>query len=275
MPTIEGIPGFHIEDECQRIWRYLKLPQLLRILQEDQLHFSTPASFSDSFEGTLPKAWHELQAERHEALEQALGEDQGTLSKLSESRREQIRTNSYVSCWHSNQSESAAMWSRYDDANSTLAITSTVDALQNVFDQQEKYTIAVGEIEYVDYDSSIDEIDGEKLNAIREVQSGDDDELALLLLKREEFKFENEVRAVVLDDVLREDMAGEELSCSRSPTPPVDVPVTPSELISEIRLGPNASSWFAETVENAVERSKTDLTSDDVYRSDLDTEPIE
>jgi len=274
MGVLHDPPGFHIESSSRKLWRYIQLPQLLRILQEEQLHFSSPASFPDPFEGTLPKAWYEYQSERHRALEESLGQDEGEISELSETRREIVRSNLFVNCWHGNNSESAAMWSRYFNREFTIAITSTANDLKESLADQEEYSIAVGEIEYVNFDLGLDEISDADLNSINRVHAEDDDELGLVLLKRKEFEYESEVRAVVVDHVLRTTLLERDLEVAEDVEPPVDVKVDLGDLINEIRLGPAADNWFVETVENMVENSNTDLGKNDVIESDLDTDPI-
>lgn len=166
------------------------------------------------------------------------------------------------------------MWSRYFNREFTIAITSTADDLKESLEDQEEYSIAVGEIEYVDFDLGLDEISDADMDSIDRVHSENDDELGLVLLKRKEFEYESEVRAVVVDHVLRTTLLERDLDVAEDIEPPVDVKVDLDDLISEIRLGPAADNWFVETVENVVENSDTNLGEGDVIESDLDTDPI-
>jgi hypothetical protein len=199
MPSIP-FQGFRTYPESRDVWRYIDLPSLLWILENKKLHFSSPVEdFDDRYETTLPKAWYEFQEDQWRGIGEAFDHGAEEMWERQSQRREEMRKNVYASCWHLNKNESAAMWELYGESDHTLAIKTTVDNLVNCFDNQDQYGVAVGEVQYVDFDSDWDSISEEEMDKIRYVQSRNSDTVGLTLLKREEFQHEKEFRCVVLD----------------------------------------------------------------------------
>ena len=185
-----------------------------------------------------------------------------------------MRKNVYVSCWHANQTESAAMWELYGASKYTVAIRTTVDGLRRAFRSQDEYAITIGDVKYVDFDSGKNEIDEEDMENIRSVHSGNADSVGLTLLKREEFEHEKEVRCVVLDGTIQNWL---EQNTNHSPKQniesPVYVPVNVDELVEEIRLSPGAKDWFIKTAVDAVENNRnTRFSRKEIRMSQLDSQ---
>lgn len=253
----------------------MDLPSLLWILENEKLHFSLPTDdFDDRYETTLPRAWYEFRDDQWREIGKQWDHDPEGFAQRHTNRRENMRDNIYVSCWHANQTESAAMWELYGASKYTVAIRTTVGGLRRAFHSQEEYALAVGDVKYVDFDSSEDEIDDEDMEKIRRVHSGNADSVGLTLLKREEFLHEKEVRCVVLDGVVQGWL---EQNTSHSPKqsvePPVNVSVDVDELIKEIRLSPGADDWFINTAIDAVENNRnTRFSRKEIRTSQLDSE---
>lgn len=266
--------GFRHHPGNREVWRYMDLPSLLWILENEKLYFSLPTDdFDDQYETTLPRAWYEFREDQWREIGGHWGHDPDEFVQRHTNRRENMRDNIYVSCWHANQTESAAMWGLYGASKYTVAIRTTVDGLRGAFHSQDEYAIAVGDVKYVDFDSSEDEIDDEDMDKIRSVHSGNADSVGLTLLKRKEFQHEKEIRCVVLDGVVQDWLKrNTDYSPKQSVEPPVNVPVDVDKLIEEIRLSPGAEDWFINTAIDAIENNQnTGFSRKDIRMSQLDS----
>jgi len=106
----------HQPIENRTLWRYMSLEKLLWLLQRNSLYFTQLKQFKDPYEGTAPVA-----------LQWAGKVDQDPV--FTPIKDEHVRDHIYVNCWHSNNDESAAMWSVYSKT-SGVAITTTLARLQ-------------------------------------------------------------------------------------------------------------------------------------------------
>lgn len=274
MTTVD-FRGFRCHSRKGDVWRYMDLPSLLWILENEKLHFSSPSDdFDDRYETTLPKAWYEFREEQWRGIGEAFDHDPDEFWQKHCNRRKNMRDNIYVSCWHANQTESAAMWDLYGESKYTVAIRTTVNGLRRAFHAQDEYAVAVGDVKYVDFDSSEDAIDEDEMEDIRNVHSGNADSVGLTLLKRKEFVHEKELRCVVLDGVVPKWLDQyTDHSPNQDATPPVNVPVDVDELIDEIRLPPGSEDWFINTVIDTVENNRnTRFSREEIRTSQLDSE---
>jgi hypothetical protein len=253
----------------------MDLTSLLWILENEQLHFSSPIDdFDDPYETTLPKAWYEFREEQWREIGGHWDHDPDEFWKERSQERKEMRNNIYANCWHANQTESAAMWELYGESKSTIAIRTTVEGLKKAFACQNEYAIAIGDVAYVDFDSGRDEIPDDDMEQIRRVHSGNADSIGLTLLKRNEFTHEKELRCVVLDGVIPDWLDdAPSYSANRDISKPVNVRVNLNHLIDEIRLPPGAKGWFVDTVIDAVENNRnTEFNRRHIRKSDLDSE---
>ncbi|PWU08023.1 MAG: hypothetical protein C5B51_08605 [Terriglobia bacterium] len=109
------------------------------LLQSRSLYFPQLKSFRDPYEGMVPTAWQSAIADMSQIPD--LGENVDSpeskavvlsIASGQHLRDETIRDELYVSCWHSNPHESAAMWSLYS-RTSGVAIRTTSDRLADAF----------------------------------------------------------------------------------------------------------------------------------------------
>ena len=154
-----------------KVWRYLKLPNLVSLLQKRTLHFTKLGMLHDDlFEGTYPtinQVITDLQMpEEHE------GDIVDSLTTF-------VRENTYVNCWSGNQKESAAMWRLYGTSPGSVAIQSTYEKLVTTLPNE----CYVAMVRYLDYDR-------EHFPAGNLLYPG--------FHKRIEFEFEREIRALRL-----------------------------------------------------------------------------
>lgn len=149
------------------LWKYVDFTKFVSMLERQALFFSTPAKFSDPFEGHYP-----LGNLRGLSEDSARG-----LARMTEDLRHMV----LVDCWHWNQVESAAMWNLYAEWERGIALQTTVGSLQDCLAGPED--VFVGKVKYIDYEKQ--EID--RHNA-----------LTPYLTKRKSFAHEREVRAISL-----------------------------------------------------------------------------
>jgi hypothetical protein len=126
-------PTLTLPDDDQPVWRYVDFAKFVAILDRSAIYFSRADTFVDTFEAAVPIA--DRLAAREAALAILTGGEvarAGILAFLSRHSdrtadeldrlpneriaREMLRLSNralYVSCWHMNDDESAAMWDVY------------------------------------------------------------------------------------------------------------------------------------------------------------------
>ena len=167
------------------LWRYMSLEKLLGILQSRSLYFPQLRSFRDPYEGMVPIAWRGGVTDLSQ-LPDLLGNGgspEWQEVKLSIPDGEYLRDENlpaelYVSCWHSNPHESAAMWSLYSRDNG-IAIKTTSNRLADALrDCRPRVDFAA--VEYADIVPGL-------MSA------------SPWSVKRPSFQHQNEIRAVIRD----------------------------------------------------------------------------
>jgi hypothetical protein len=159
-----------------KIWRYMDFTKFVSMLEHRGLYFPRADQLGDPFEGSVAKRNLLTRPEYYKDVMHAT-----LLEQLSVFQR-QIITVTWVSCWHMNGYESAAMWKLYANANQdeAIAIQSTYSQLEaalSVYDE-----IYIGVVRYIDYDTDI---------------IPPHNTLFPLIHKRKSFEYEHEVRAVI------------------------------------------------------------------------------
>jgi hypothetical protein len=124
----------------QQIWRYMDLPKLISLLGDSSLFFLNADVLKDKFEGRFSDLnTRDIERERlyfrdqlskipDKVTESALDEFEFQFMNHSDSLailREWERKWTYISCWHANKRESAAMWRLYSKSDDVIAIQST------------------------------------------------------------------------------------------------------------------------------------------------------
>lgn len=245
----------------ETLWRYMSLDKFIDLLDTSELFFSSLSSYSqsDPFEGLLPqvtsKPIGDLFVERIEVLKKEVDKaesyikglnDKATPSQLSalDAARQQITTladdfnQSYidvihsitVSCWHSNDHESEAMWKLYNENHKGIAIKTSLESLAFSFkDNDDEHQISIGKVKYIDYFNS--------------GLTKDDcvvDGTISPLLKRLSFSHENEVRVFISPNVAE----GEVIKGRK----PLRIKVDLNSLIEGVYISPYASGLFTSSV---------------------------
>ncbi len=176
--------GFEPPSGSTRIWRYFDYVKLESLLTQSAIYFASAREFQDTFEGSIsvPDA-----ATRYR-LSGQVTPDTEFLAKQISGAFEQLRRLHKISCWHINDSESAAMWRLYLREGRGVAIQSTVDRLRNALKPYRiaphygEEDITLGVVRYVDYKTA--RLDGEGF-------------LGPFFHKRRSYAYEQEFRALL------------------------------------------------------------------------------
>ncbi|MGP8336439.1 DUF2971 domain-containing protein [Serratia sp. CY43514] len=181
--------------------------------------------FKDKFEGCYPSQ----QGAALEASLQASGdlndEQISFIVKNSLSVPNLMKAMSYVSCWHANEYESAAMWDIYAKNDESIAIETTYEALKESFPDGTN----IGLIDYIDYNTDVME---------------PNNMFTPLMHKRKSFQHENEVRVIMWTPpkgpIFNESTANNK--------PGIQVDIDIQKLIKNIYVSPTSASWFVALV---------------------------
>lgn len=182
----EPHPSFKPPDDPNvRIWRYMPFIYFVSMLENKGLFFPRANLLRDPFEGSTTQMTKEAEKiglrklfqNEKKITEEAKEKKVEEFFKHSGLIRKEMVRGFFVSCWHMNEKESAAMWNVYGKFDVSIGIKSTYKRLQKVLPDYVK----IGVVEYIDYEK--DKIDaGNVFNFI--------------MNKRHSFEYEKELRAV-------------------------------------------------------------------------------
>lgn len=240
----------------EKLWRYMDLSKLISLFYTKSLYFAAADSFEDPFEGAKgiearKKKWDDfyLQFFKEAIITAPSGEKKNWTDEELEAYAKKLlmqmdkagekeRKYTYISCWHSNNYESEAMWKLYAvNVTNAIAIQTTTRRLYEALDRNPY--IDIGKIKYIDYRNTFAPVNGS------------------YWYKRKAFEHEREVRAILRDH--RHTGLG------------VAVPVDTERLIERIYISPYAPKWFEEVVYSVMEKYSIDKP---VVRSDMMDKPF-
>jgi hypothetical protein len=242
-----------------RIWRYSDLAKFASLLFTLRLFFSRASFLGDPYEGSITKVDSDTRdyiiAKRNEdpkLTEWRSLTDEGLRKLFSDEAlfREQSVREFFVSCWHVNEHESAAMWRLYGLASEAICVQSTFSRLAKVLPEY----VNVGLISYIDYERDMIPA-GNIFNAV--------------LHKRRSFAYEQEIRAVAWER-LAADKGGAEIVKNMTPGG-LPIIVDLNELIERIYISPTAASWFEDVVNHLVGVHRLNVP---VIKSSLASRPL-
>jgi hypothetical protein len=268
-------PSLPLPPDEQPIWRYLDFPKFVAMLDTGELYLARADTFVDPFELAVPRL--DVGAARQAALALVAGEARNgvlaylayhgerpadELAKLPDERlaRELLRLNNralYVSCWHMNEDESAAMWTVYLGGREGVALQTTVGELRAELDRGSGDTpVYVGAVTYLDYSR-------QSWGAYRPFNA--------VMHKRRSFAHEQELRAVVVRPTWAE-LADYGVHPDRLPGGAgVGIPVNLDRLIRRVVVSPRAPEWYVNLVASMLRRYGCGRTP---VQSDLYTNPV-
>ncbi len=253
------------------IWRYMDFAKLLDLLQTSELHLAAAHQLGDPFEGSLSdetlKRFERAAADAAQKFAEVAKSydiDDGQQFMLQGFRGNHAweRQWTYVSCWHINVHESAAMWAAYGKRSDSIAVRSTMGRLRCCIEQHQEPPHGfplMAKVRYLDY-------------AKEAVETGC--VLAPLLQKRKSFEHEHELRVLLqrLPHMGTPGIWGQRYDAMRPPVPGVRLAVDLSVLIEGIFVAPDAAPWFLKVVRELV--AKYSLTVDVTQSALLEGNPV-
>ncbi|WP_336979701.1 hypothetical protein [Altererythrobacter fulvus] len=239
-------------DPNVRLWRYMDLSKFVALLQTKALAFPRSDTLGDPFEGSAPAqnavARDEAFRVRKETPEADPYKDipDDILGKIFEQwshlRKSAVKA-TFVSCWHMNESESAAMWRIYSKSSDAVCIQTTYAKLAKELPDD----VPMGVVHYIDYKTA-GVSEGNMFNPF--------------LIKRLSFSHEREARAITLDGSIFD---GADVPVIKQ------FPVSLDALIERIYVSPEAPDWFADVVAGLVKAYGLDKP---VSHSELSATPF-
>jgi hypothetical protein len=187
------------------LWRFMDFTKYVAMLQRGALFFTRADQLPDPFEGLAARGNHRVRAERRES--------------------DGLRRRVFLSCWHQNEHESAAMWRIYLSSEAGVAVRSSVERLRASL-ATTREALHLGVVRYLDYER-------ERVPEHHEFEP--------FFCKRKSFEYEREVRALWHADTDL-DEPGRYISAELE------------RLIEQVIVSPIGEPWFEELVRSVTEK---------------------
>lgn len=212
------------------VWRYMDFTKYVSLLDARALFLPRADLLGDPFEGTFGKGRPPTDpietSGGQKSFVAASGDHRAELRKMYR----HLRCWTYVSCWHVNEFESAAMWRLYASTHEAVAIRSTYALLRDALPTE----AVIGLVKYIDFASEW----VPETNAIWP-----------FFFKRRSFEHEREVR-IVLQDSLQ----GTAIPFHPNEDGGKLIPLRLESVVREIVVAPTSPTWFRNIVSNVTAR---------------------
>lgn len=281
---MDSHPFFKYPDNPdQKIWRYMDFAKFVALIDSSALFFPSATNLNDPFEGAVSKENLRLRPIQIEGnVMQLINESPD--SPLSPDHENKLRNMlnehslvraehqdwqrywTYISCWHMNDHESAAMWKLYAVSNQAIAIQSTFRNLRQCLQPHKNPPMAEpipGKVHYADYET--EEISRKYY-------------LSEFFYKRKSFAHEAELRAVMqeLPKVPASyDSEGNVTAwhhdIEKPPIPGKFLAIDLNLLIEAVYIAPSAPIWLTALTKSIM--AKYGLNKN-VHNSGLDESPV-
>lgn len=238
-----------------KLWRYYDMIKFLTLLN-GELYFARADSFQDKYEGAIPKRTFQSLVQRSHI---DAGKASETDVKLEfEKLFNEKKKKAAISCWHINDTESAAMWELYTRAGLGIAVKTTISRLSESIIVPDGYKMLMTKVNYIDFD----------------IEDNTDyiyNELLPFKNKRKEFIYENEFRVMLYQekseseltyssaysfkdsphlDVIRRHFR---FKLKDMPSEGVKVKVNPSDIIVEIIASPHMKKYEVNEIQRLLD----------------------
>jgi hypothetical protein len=252
MATLDHESFLQPSDQNVGLWRYMDLSKFAALLQKRSLVFARSDKLGDPFEGSMPVGNYTIQKvyDQLRKLQPGIGPFANMSDDLYENMklqmiqaRQSIRRAVYISCWHMNDAESAAMWKLYSKSSDAICIKTSYSKLALSLPSD----CHMGIIEYLDY----------KKAAIKTGNMFNN-----FLIKRLSFSHEREARAII--------MSGDAIGQDKPPDI-FEIPVDLDKFIDAVYISPEATDWFRDVVKNMCSKYELDVA---VEHSELNGTPL-
>lgn len=205
---------FTTPDKNTTIWRYMSLPKFLSLINNEELHFARHDKFFDAQEGVLSNP------------------DKSFFDKkvpgISSRMKCEYLGCTFINCWIMSDTEQYLMWSAYSSIDEGIAIKTTIGNLIDSLDPNDKRSIYISDVNYIDYNS---QYTFDKTGGFANL-------LAPFFCKGKYFEQERELRLIYSDYEID----------SRDKIEGVQFKVILDNLIDEIWISPKAKAWFEDIV---------------------------
>jgi len=196
------------------IWRYMSLSKFLSLINNEELYFARHDKFFDAQEGILSdpdKSFFDSKVP-------------GISSRM---KCENLGC-TYINCWIMSDTEQYLMWTAYSSIDEGIAIKTTVGNLIDSLDPNDKRSIYISDVNYIDYKS---QYTFDKTGGFANL-------LAPFFCKGKYFEQEKKLRLIYNNYEIDE----------RNKIEGVQFKVSLDTLIDEIWIAPVARTWFEEIV---------------------------
>ncbi len=208
----------HVEDAS--VWRYMDFTKYVDLISTQELFFCRSDKLGDPFEGSYSEKHFQRRLEEIRAQAKDFAREVPLYLFVGMGYRKYV----YVSCWHTSEHESAALWRQYLKSDEGIAIQTTRSrlALATVGSSYPVWSVPV---QYIDYDEDDPPIPTR---------------MAAFRYKRKSFEHEKELRNIIYAEF--EDGSGNRLQ------PPsesgIRLKVDLSQLIEVVYVAPTAPDWL-------------------------------
>ncbi|MBN8291024.1 hypothetical protein JI664_03510 [Rhodobacter sp. NTK016B] len=237
MPAQTNHPSFPQPVEPTLVWRFMDLPRYLDIAARGRLFFSRQDKFRDTFEGEIPRlSRYGIAMQFRESEAKQLKENPNIRPNPGARALEghfldylrNVRRENYISCWHMNSAESAAMWDLFGRDGSAIAFKTSYQRFRDCLPDY----AYLGMVNYIDFDKQFFDLKNVFNPAMH---------------KRKSFEHEKEIRAVI--NKFPNEFYGfdsdEAFSAAHELTDfGLTIPFDVNACVEEILIGPDAPPWF-------------------------------
>ena len=206
----------------------MDLSRYLDVATRGRLFCSRQDRFRDTFEGALPVGSRTSLALQPKQIAVEYPQNgkpsmEVQIMKILEGNRRET----FVSCWHMNSGESAAMWDLYGRSGSAIALRTSYVKLSEFFPSD----VFLGLVNYIDFEKDSFSIS----NTFNPVMH-----------KRRSFEHEKEVRAVISNS----GKSTKDFEVNYEVTEfGLTIPFDVNSTIDEIHLSPEAKPWFVQMIQ--------------------------
>lgn len=230
------------------LWKYMDFTKFMALVTYQKIFLCRSDLFDDPYEGTFPRKIIEYV---HNMKESDSDEGTSEFIKLMYNFNRNVRKHTYISCWHANDFESAAMWDLYSKNDASVAIETTYADIKNILPSD----AMIGLVKYIDYDKDVFPIENS---------------LYPFTHKRKSFEHEREVRFLIQRLPINTEENKVDFNNAVAPNViPVDVDV--NLFVKRIHLSPRAPEWMLSLLKDIVIKYSINV---EVRRSNLYISPI-
>src|SRR5260370_759162 len=127
--------------DSTRLWRFMDIGKFLSLLHKSALYFCRQDVLRDPYEGL----WNEQGLQAYSKSPYAV--DVRGMQMLLNAQRKWM----YISSWHMNEFESAAMWELYLKTPEGIAVETDFASFRSAFSPEMAHKVFISQLKYTDY----------------------------------------------------------------------------------------------------------------------------